>query len=400
MPLPQTHLHDKETSAAVCEVLNNVSWLYMGGYFNEAHEIVHYLTTAEVWRLPEHNALRRWHEKLLHLFSSDTQKWQHCVPQTAIEALQQHYGSDWFLYLDELFTPLILDYLADDRPDLATDLFVKTFARGYSAIIIKYPEYWKWAQIKHYFQAKHLGELLQLNDRDVAEYVDAVKSRSPKKPERKHTVEFDWSTAIRTYKDSPKDPLYIEVYDPFHCEKRSPGLEAIFARGAIVSACGASDAQIADAEQRLGVVLPPSYKAFLKVTNGLLLPDFPYDLLPVEEIEWYRMPEWMCADKHESVCYATPWHKHSGTERAIFERDLAMTLKLSTNAEFQVLLLNPGIRSGEEWEAWQFYYENMQNVTLYEDFKMVMQSLFAEASGEETVQSSVSEPIDRVRIIS
>jgi hypothetical protein len=63
---------------------------------------------------------------------------------------------------------------------------------------------------------------------------------------------------------------------------------------------GATDAQVAAAESRLGVNLPPSYSEFLKATNGLLQPysyvaSYGGDFWPVAEIDWFPMrnSEWI-----------------------------------------------------------------------------------------------------------
>ena len=50
---------------------------------------------------------------------------------------------------------------------------------------------------------------------------------------------------------------------------------------------GATEDQIAQAETRLGAKLPPSYREFLKVTNGWRqLNSFIYKLWSTDEIEW------------------------------------------------------------------------------------------------------------------
>jgi hypothetical protein len=52
---------------------------------------------------------------------------------------------------------------------------------------------------------------------------------------------------------------------------------------------GATDDQLATAEARLGVDLPPSYRAFLMASNGWRhTGTFIERLLPVEEIHWAR----------------------------------------------------------------------------------------------------------------
>lgn len=53
MLLSTSYLHNKNVTAAACEVLNNVSYLFMGGYFEEGLEIVNHLAMIgdewEVW---------------------------------------------------------------------------------------------------------------------------------------------------------------------------------------------------------------------------------------------------------------------------------------------------------------------------------------------------------------
>src|ERR687890_250192 len=57
---------------------------------------------------------------------------------------------------------------------------------------------------------------------------------------------------------------------------------------------GATAEQIREAEARLGATLPPSYREFLKASNGLLQP-YSYvaacggDLRPVEDIDWFAV---------------------------------------------------------------------------------------------------------------
>ncbi len=59
---------------------------------------------------------------------------------------------------------------------------------------------------------------------------------------------------------------------------------------------GATDEEIARAEARLGVMLPPSYRAFLKVSNGWRhVPPFITKMWSTEEIEWFatRRQSWI-----------------------------------------------------------------------------------------------------------
>jgi len=59
---------------------------------------------------------------------------------------------------------------------------------------------------------------------------------------------------------------------------------------------GAAEAEIASAEQRLGVRLPPSYRAFLAESNGFdNIGPFNDRLYNAAEIEWFRVrdPDWV-----------------------------------------------------------------------------------------------------------
>src|SRR6266851_1738567 len=52
---------------------------------------------------------------------------------------------------------------------------------------------------------------------------------------------------------------------------------------------GASEAEVAATETRLASDLPPSYRAFLKVSNGWRFPSVSIsDLLPAAKAAWFR----------------------------------------------------------------------------------------------------------------
>lgn len=107
---------------------------------------------------------------------------------------------------------------------------------------------------------------------------------------------------------------------------------------------GATEAQLADAEARLGLALPPSYRAFLTVTNGWrMTTSFIERVRPVGDIGWYR-------DEAAEVIEA--W-REGDPEVA---DDLGETLAISdgTHGE-QIYLLNPQEVSPDgEWAAWFF----------------------------------------------
>lgn len=119
---------------------------------------------------------------------------------------------------------------------------------------------------------------------------------------------------------------------------------------------GASEEAIAQAEARLGVQLPPSYKEFLRVSNGWRMTSpFIERVWSVEKIEWFakRRPDWVNAWKTglESVW---PPGSHDPESDEEF-RHLAATLEVSDVGDEAIYLLNPLVVSEiGEWEAWFF----------------------------------------------
>jgi SMI1 / KNR4 family (SUKH-1) len=141
---------------------------------------------------------------------------------------------------------------------------------------------------------------------------------------------------------------------------------------------GATDAQIAVVESRLGVKLPPSYSEFLKATNGLLQP-FDYvasyggDFWPVEEIDWFRVrnAEWIEA-------YAVVDEALSDRGGISFTDELRQTLEISHDGDSAVYLLNPRVVSADgEWEAWVFATWSPE-VERFPSFAAMMQARYRE----------------------
>jgi hypothetical protein len=124
----------------------------------------------------------------------------------------------------------------------------------------------------------------------------------------------------------------------------------------------ATDAQIAAAEARLGMRLPPSYRAFLATSNGYgPIATSVYRLRPVEEIEWFREGEpetvaiWLeaAADlgERESEASYRQYGNYQGPMRA---RYLKTALQVSDRGDGVVLLIPDVVTSAGEWEAWLF----------------------------------------------
>ncbi len=143
----------------------------------------------------------------------------------------------------------------------------------------------------------------------------------------------------------------------------------------------ATDMQIEATEKRLGLTLPPSYKSFLKVSNGWrAIDDFINRLWPVEEIDWLAStdPDNVAAWVEASAGQAEPLYE---------SRHIASTLQISDieYAGTAVLLLNPKVvNPSGEWEAW-FMAHWVPGADTYPSFWEMMQEryssfLYVEAS--------------------
>ena len=123
---------------------------------------------------------------------------------------------------------------------------------------------------------------------------------------------------------------------------------------------GALEEQIVAAENRLGVKLPPSYREFLKVTNGWCneYPGTPI-LRSVEDINWLYVEnqdwidEWMTTNEpvpdEEYFVYDQDWWYW---RQALRTEYMQTALQISDDDDGDVVLLNPKIIHNHEWEAW------------------------------------------------
>lgn len=122
----------------------------------------------------------------------------------------------------------------------------------------------------------------------------------------------------------------------------------------------ATETQIAAAEARLGVRLPPSYRAFLETSNGFgPIATSVFRMRPAEEIDWFRTAEpetvaiWLKAgdeigEREDDAAYRQ-YGNHQGPMR---KRYLKTALMVSDYQEGVVLLIPDVVTSAGEWEAW------------------------------------------------
>lgn len=133
---------------------------------------------------------------------------------------------------------------------------------------------------------------------------------------------------------------------------------------------GASEEQIAAAEKRLGMQLPPDYASFLRATNGWrVLYQFIPGLWSVEKIDWLRTTDadlvgiWSAPDMKAIDIYES---KHIESTLRISDQEYGGT---------QILLLNPGVITPDgEWEAWSMAHWH-PGANTYPSFWELMQEL-------------------------
>ncbi len=155
-----------------------------------------------------------------------------------------------------------------------------------------------------------------------------------------------WSKQISTH-DFGHLAEYTRTFDPVH-GYGSPG---------------ASEEILKTAEARLGVVLPPTYREFLKATNGLKQPFEQMaatggDFCQAEEIDWFRVGysdwieiwsenSWEVSDE-DYLAYGHA--QNCGNFRPEY---LKTALALSQDGDAGIYLLIPEVHDkAGEWEAW------------------------------------------------
>ncbi|HEY9606625.1 MAG TPA: SMI1/KNR4 family protein [Allocoleopsis sp.] len=157
---------------------------------------------------------------------------------------------------------------------------------------------------------------------------------------------------------------------------------------------GATEEQIARAEARLEATLPPSYREFLKVTNGWRqTTPFIYKLWSTEEIEWFsiKRQEWLKAfvepysDAYEDYLVTQKRTPSIPDEEYFVYGDaqdcsklrveyLQTALEISDTGDSAIYLLNPQVMTEDgEWEAW-FFGDWLPGADRYQSFREMMQA--------------------------
>lgn len=138
---------------------------------------------------------------------------------------------------------------------------------------------------------------------------------------------------------------------------------------------GASEGQLAAAEERLKIKLPPSYRTFLSASNGWkFASDMTPIIRPVEKIRWFRKEhkDWYEAYQMSAEPLSVmekDYFDYPNQDCAVFEiKHLAQALCISEIGDDAVVLLNPMVIWPDgEWETW-FFSNSSPGATRYRSF--------------------------------
>ncbi|MGD1857963.1 MAG: SMI1/KNR4 family protein [Leptolyngbyaceae cyanobacterium] len=166
---------------------------------------------------------------------------------------------------------------------------------------------------------------------------------------------------------------------------------------------GATEEQIIQVETRLEISLPPSYRDFLKVSNGWRqMTPFIYRVWSVEEVDWFvsRHHIWIDTfiarqlkpqkDTHTAEASANGAyrpHQVPDSEYLLYDETqdcskiryeyLHTALEISDKGESSIYLLNPQIKTSDgEWEAW-FFGDWLPGADRYPSFRHMMEAEYA-----------------------
>ena len=264
-------------------------------------------------------------------------------------------ASKLFSYMDSsCWTMLAALALQEGKPEVAARRLATALALGMDLYGIQGIRHWKpWRDL---IATHALAPALGIDPRGVEAYLGAFRAREPQ-PARASSHKFSWNAALQAYAERHPDGAeagWVEEHEP-----ASGALLRMEEAGKVIR-IGATEAAVAGLQKRLGEALPPSYAAFLRQSDGLLVPDGAVNLLPAAEVDWLV---------RRNADLVDAWNETGGDDVAdeqyftygpdqdcIWMRSsyLRTALQVSDVLDGDVILLNPRTRFGDEWEAWYF----------------------------------------------
>ncbi|MBD2195914.1 MULTISPECIES: SMI1/KNR4 family protein [Calothrix] len=187
---------------------------------------------------------------------------------------------------------------------------------------------------------------------------------------------FNWQSRIREW--SQKRIEALEDY-----EKEELSSEVI--ESGYLGYPGATEEQITAAEARLNINLPPSYREFLKASNGLPpTSKGSIRFYAVEEIDWYALnhQDWIDElmedrQRFEPVTEAEYFvYGHEQCNLTFYPAHLQTVLEISSEDLGFQFLLNPNIIVvDKEWEAWFCSFSTTFGLYRYRSFSEMMDEI-------------------------
>ncbi|MEH2197501.1 SMI1/KNR4 family protein [Nostoc sp.] len=184
---------------------------------------------------------------------------------------------------------------------------------------------------------------------------------------------FDWESRIREWSRQR-----IEALEEYEQEELAP--EVI--ESGYLGYSGANEEEISSIEAILGVTFPPSYREFLKVSNGLhSTSEYGINFSSVQEIQWYILDRESYIDElielHQDLkpIPDEEYFIYGNEQSYIRVEHLQTCLEISTEEHYMIFLLNPQvITSDGEWEVW-FFDSKYGDATRYPSFGQMMEEI-------------------------
>lgn len=189
---------------------------------------------------------------------------------------------------------------------------------------------------------------------------------------------FDWEKAIREWSRKKIDAL-----EDYYKEELPPDI----LESGYFGCPGATDEQIANAENYLGMALPPSYKEFLKISNGLRpIPELGIEFYSADEIGWYAYGDEKWIQDVIDIWQDTPVTDEEyfvyGDEQcylAFRPEYIKTAVFISSEIMGYGFLLNPKIVFPDgEWEAWFCSFNSDFWMSRYRSFREMMEIILSE----------------------
>lgn len=136
---------------------------------------------------------------------------------------------------------------------------------------------------------------------------------------------------------------------------------------------GADEDAISAAEQRLGLKFPPSYRSFLKTSNGFRHAGV-RDLFRVEQVMYVDELIPGLAGVSDYEVSDEDYFVYGPEQESVNMRNeyLPRCMAVSSNYDGEMYLLNPAVNFGDEWEAWLLSHR-LPGANRYKSFWELMQ---------------------------